>query len=324
MLLPQHKFLKPATLTEGLHALKAASGEVRLIGGGTDVVFNMRGRLFQPDYLLSLKDLVELQTVERLEDGSLRIGAGCRLTDLERHPAMRTLPGLVAALRAVASRHIRNMATLGGNLCLDTRCWYTNQTAEWRDAKGPCLKTGVNVCHAIKTSEICVALNASDIAPAVIALDGIATLTSSEGERRVPFDAFYTSDGIAHTVRRADEILTAVTVPMTRDRMIYIKETARKGNDFAYGSIAARVDGSGETVNTAKLVIGSLTTRPTVLVKPGSIVAEQGLGDQAIDSAVAAARDELGALTNLYTPAAYKGQMLRSMVREALVRLREL
>ena len=313
MLLPVHDFVKPSTLTECLAAMQSASGEVKLIGGGTDVIFNMRGRLFRPDVLLSVKDLSELQFVETLADGAIRIGAGCRLTDLERHPLVAEFPGLVAALRAVASRHIRNMATLGGNLCLDSRCWYTNQTAEWRAAKGPCLKTGVDVCFAIPASKICVALNASDVAPALIALDAVATLQSADGSREVALAEYYTDDGIAHTVRRPDEIMTAVTVPACIDPMVYIKETARKGNDFAYGTIAARRE---------RMVLGSLTTKPCLLRKPVEIIAESGLTDEAIDAAAAATREELGALTNLYTPAAYKRALATELVRQALLKLR--
>ena len=313
MLLPVHDFVKPSTLTECLAAMQSASGEVKLIGGGTDVIFNMRGRLFRPDVLLSVKDLSELQFVETLADGAIRIGAGCRLTDLERHPLVAEFPGLVAALRAVASRHIRNMATLGGNLCLDSRCWYTNQTAEWRAAKGPCLKTGVDVCFAIPASKICVALNASDVAPALIALDAVATLQSADGSREVALAEYYTDDGIAHTVRRPDEIMTAVTVPACVGPMVYIKETARKGNDFAYGTIAARRE---------RMVLGSLTTKPCLLRKPVEIIAESGLTDEAIDAAAAATREELGALTNLYTPAAYKRALATELVRQALLKLR--
>jgi 4-hydroxybenzoyl-CoA reductase subunit beta len=274
----------------------------------------MRGRLFKPDVLLSVKDLSELQFVEALDDGALRIGTGCRLTDLERHPLVTNFPGLAAGLRSVASRHIRNMATLGGNLCLETRCWYTNQTAEWRAAKGPCLKTGVDVCFAIPASKVCVALNASDVAPALIALDAVVTLQNADGSRDVPLAEFYTDDGIAHTVRRPDEIMIAVTVPACADAMVYIKETARKGNDFAYGTIAARRE---------RIVLGSLTTKPCILREPVEIVAARGLSDEAIEAAAVAARDELGALTNLYTPAAYKSSLARSLVREALLQLRE-
>src|SRR5690606_24193119 len=129
------EFVKPASLAAGLDVLRAATGQVRLMGGGTDVVFNMRCRLLTPDVVVSLREVPELQGVEEMTDGSLRIGAAARLTDLIADERIRTrYPALLAALRAVASRHVRNMATLGGNLCLDTRCWYTNQTREWREA----------------------------------------------------------------------------------------------------------------------------------------------------------------------------------------------
>ncbi|MBT8443621.1 MAG: 4-hydroxybenzoyl-CoA reductase subunit beta [Gammaproteobacteria bacterium] len=319
MLLPAHDFLKPPTLDETLAALKAANGEVKLIGGGTDVVFNMRGRLFRPDILLSVKDLPELQIVEELPDGSLRIGSGSRLTDLEVHPSLQRVPCLVAAVRAVASRHVRNMATLGGNLCLDTRCWYVNQSADWRAAKGPCMKTGRDYCHAIRSSTVCVALNASDIAPALISLDAIAELASADGTRDIALADFYTDNGVTHTVRRPDEILVAVRVPPADGAMVYLKETARKGNDFSYGTIAARLKADGDV----RIVIGALTTRPAVLQEPARIIRELGLDDESIDAAVDATRTELGALTNLYTPAAYKSTLARGLVRRALTRLRK-
>jgi 4-hydroxybenzoyl-CoA reductase subunit beta len=319
MHLPEYEFVKPATLDATLAALRSTRGDVKLVAGGTDVVFNMRGRLFTPDVLLSLKDLPELQYVESLAGGALRIGAGCRLADLERHPELQRVPGLVAAIRAVASRHVRNMATLGGNLCLDTRCWYTNQSAAWRAAKGPCLKSGVDACHAIPSAPLCVALNASDIAPALMALDALAHLVSVDGARDVALADFYTDDGVAHTVRRDDEILSGVIVPDPSGAMVYIKETARKGNDFAFGTVAARVAADGGV----RIVLGALTTRPVLLQEAARIVARDGLGDDAIDAAVAATRPELGALTNLYTPAAYKSVLARGLVRRALLGLRE-
>lgn len=324
MLLPEHEFSKPESLQDSLAELAEAGGEVKLLAGGTDVVFNMRGRLFQPDVLMSIRDLPELQQVEQLADGTVSVGAGCRLTQLEKHPLIAGYPGLISGLRAVASRHVRNMATLGGNLNLDTRCWYTNQTAEWRAAKGPCLKTGVDVCHAIKSSDICVALNASDTAPALIALDASVVLMSASGERTVQLADYYTEDGLQHTVRRPDEIMTRVLIPENDGRMVYIKETARKGNDFAYATIAVLADGKGEDCNRARIVMGSLTTRPVLLDKAAAVVTERGLDDAAIEASVAEVRDELGPLTNLYTPAAYKGRIARALVREALQQLREL
>lgn len=321
-MLPDHEFLKVSSLAEVVDVLANESRDLKLMAGGTDVIFNMRGRLFEPEVLVSVSDVPEMQTVALTDDGALSLGAGCRLTDLESSPLVAGVPGLADGLRAVASRHVRNVATLGGNLNLDTRCWYTNQTEEWRAAKGPCLKTDVDVCHAIKNSPVCVALNASDTAPALIALHAEVELVSSHGSRLIPLGEYYTDDGIQHTVRRRDEIMVRVIVPATRDRMVYIKETARKGNDFAYATIAVSADGAGEQCSRITIVLGSLGTRPMILFNAAACAVSQGLGDEGIEAAVAVVRDELGVLTNLYTPAAYKGRIARSLVREALRRLR--
>jgi 4-hydroxybenzoyl-CoA reductase subunit beta len=325
MLLPEHDFVKPPTLADGLRALAAAPATTRILAGGTDVIFNMRGRLFAPAVLLSIRDLPELKGVSELPDGSLRIGAASRLTDLEAEPVIQARhPALVEAFRAVASRHVRNMATLGGNLCLDTRCWYTNQTQEWRTAKGPCLKTGSLDCHVIRTATTCVALNNADTPPALIALDARVTLARSTGERTIQLVDFYRPDGVSHTVREADEILTAVIVPPTTDRFVFLKDAARQGIDFSYGTVAARADGAGEKLTRIRIVIGSVSSAPIVLRHAGAILEQRGLGDAAIGEAADAIRDELGALNNLYTPAAYKRELAKALVQRAMQRLREM
>jgi 4-hydroxybenzoyl-CoA reductase subunit beta len=322
MLLPDHDFVKPATLDEGL-ALLAARPGVRPIGGGTDVIFNMRGRLFTPATVLSLRSLPELQGVTAAADGTLTIGAGARLTDLVADPLVARYPALVAACRAVASRHVRNLATLGGNLCLDTRCWFTNQTKEWRDARGPCLKTGSPGCHAIRGSEKCVALNNADTPPLLIAMDAVVTLASARGERQVPLRDFYRDDGIDHTVRAADELVTRVTIPPTGDRLVFRKETARQGMDFAYGTIALRADGTGGQPTRLTIVLGSLTTAPCVLTDIAAGLVATGLTDAGIAAATAGLRAALGPLTNLYSPAAYKRELARALLTTGLRALRE-
>jgi 4-hydroxybenzoyl-CoA reductase subunit beta len=322
VLLPDHDFIKPRSLAEGLAVLRDAPPGVRLLGGGTDVVFNMRCRLMTPDTVLSLKDIPELQGVDVLSDGSLRLGAASRLTDLVAEPILRErYPALVKAFRAVASRHVRNLATLGGNLCLDTRCWFTNQTKEWRDAKGPCLKTGTDACHAIQGSPVCVALNNADSPPALIVLGATVTLASVRGERTILLGDFYRDDGIRHTVLEPDEILTDVTIPPCTDRLVFLKETARQGMDFSYGTIAVRADGER---TGATHVLGSLTTSPRELTAAAERLAARGLGDEGLHAACATLRDALGPLTNLYSPAAYKRELARTLLRKAVLELREM
>ncbi len=332
MLLPAHQFVKPASLDEGLAVLTRAGDKARLLGGGTDVIFNMRNRLLKPEVLLSVRELPELQGVDERSDGTIRIGAGCRLADLLVNPLIADrYPALNAAFKAVASTHVRNMATLGGNLNLDTRCWYTNQTQEWRAARGGCLKTGTDACHVIKTAKTCVAINNADTPPGLIALDAQVTLARAGSRRTVPLAQFYRPDGVHHTVRQADEILTEVIIPPTTDRCVFLKDNSRQGIDFAYATIAARASRhpAAGTVPAAApsrvtLVLGSLGPAPLILKRAAAIVMQHGLADSYIEEAADAVREELGPLNSLYTPASYKRDLARALVRRALTQLREM
>ena len=160
MLLPQHNYVKPATLEDCLEELGRAGEGGLVVAGGTDVIFNMRLKLFRPETVISVRRLPELQQVEELPDGGLRIGASCRLADLAENALIQErFPAFHESIQAVASQHIRNMGTLGGNICLETRCWYTNNSDQWREGKETCFKTEGDLCHVIKSSARCHSLN---------------------------------------------------------------------------------------------------------------------------------------------------------------------
>ena len=332
MLLPEHTLHKPADLDECLQALAALSdakaerlSKVQLIAGGTDVIFNMRLKFFQPDNLISVRRLAELQRVEELENGGLRVGAGCRLVDLADDPRIQErFPAFKQALDAVASAHVRNMGTLGGNICLETRCWYTNNSDEWREGRKGCFKTDCEQCHVIPSSEQCHAINNADTPPALIALGAVLTLQSVRGRREVPIAEFYRPDGIEHMDLQADEILTHVTLPSCHQRNLFLKYTPRKGMDFSLGALAVACDGSGDKADNVVIVLGSISSSPIQLDKPCRILEAEGLGDTAIENAIDHMRDELGEVTNLYGRATYKKQIAKTLVRRALAQIREM
>jgi 4-hydroxybenzoyl-CoA reductase subunit beta len=324
MLLPEHQYVKAASLDDCLTQLSTRGDGTRLVAGGTDVIFNMRLKLFQPEVALSIRNLRELQQVEELPDGGLRLGAGCRLAVLEQDTRLRArYPAFADAVHAVASTHVRNMATLGGNLCLETRCWYTNNSEQWREGVSGCFKTDGQLCHVIKSSSVCHAINNADTPVALMALDAALTLQSVRGARQVPIADFYRRDGLQHTVLAADELVTHVTLPPISDRTIFLKIAPRTGMDFAVATVAARVDGHGERATRCTLVAGSLSTAPVLLKGPAATVAARGLGDAAIEAAVEQVRDELGELTNLYGRPGYKKHLANVLVRRALTSLRE-
>jgi 4-hydroxybenzoyl-CoA reductase subunit beta len=330
MLLPQHSYHKPASLDEALQKLGEFSAadsnpeKLRVVAGGTDVIFNMRLRLFEPDNVVSIRGIKELQLLEELPDGGLRMGAGCRLIDLADNPFIQEhYPALKQAIDAVASVHIRNIGTLGGNICLETRCWFTNNSEDWRQGREGCFKTDCEQCHVIPSSQLCHAINNADSPLALMVLNAVLTIQSVNGTREVPIAEFYNPDGMHHMALEPGEIVTHVTVPPCKDRSVFMKFTPRKGMDFSIGAVAVRAAGSGEQVENVSIVIGSVSSSPIFLKQAAGIIAARGLGDVAIAAAVESIREDLGELTNLYGKATYKKQIAKTLVKRALIAIRE-
>ncbi|MCP4001240.1 MAG: hypothetical protein GY727_10045 [Gammaproteobacteria bacterium] len=324
MQLPQFEYIRPKSLAEGLAALAEHGDKIAIMSGGSDLLLNMKFRLEGPAYLLSLNGLSELQQLEKLDDGSLRVGAACTLTHLAEHTIIKECyPALRAAIFVVGSRHVRNMGTIGGNICLETRCWYTNQSKIWRDTREGCFKTDAEQCHVIKSAPKCHALNSTDSGPILMALDASVVLASHTGERIVPMREFYQNDGVEHTVLKPGEVLTAVVLPPAKGRSVFRKLSQREGLDFATGTFAAAVIGSNEQPESVSLVLGSVAPEPRVMPQAEKILLEGGLTDEAIDAAADVARRALLEVTNLFTPTFYKKRLIKVLVKDALLELRD-
>jgi len=323
MQLPAFEYARPGSLAEALALLDTHGPRAAVLAGGTDLVLSMRQRLVVPEVVVGIGALPELEGVAADADGGLVIGAACTLSALVRHPVIAARhPALAAAMKSVGSRHVRNVATLGGNLNLPTRCWYTNQSESWREARPACFKTQGDVCHVIPGARECFALNSSDSAVALLALDARLRLASVRGEREVPIAAFYRNDGLAPTTLAPGELLTAVVVPAHRDRTAFIKIAPRTGLDYGLGTIAAAVTGGNRAVRSARIVAGTIGSWPVPLQESARLVEAGGLTDEAIEAAADAARGDLGELTGLYSPAGYKRRLVRALVRRVLEAVR--
>lgn len=323
MQLPRFEYVRAKNLADGLAALAEHGADAKVMSGGSDLLINMKFRLDTPKVLISLNGVSELQEIKTLPDGGLRIGGGCKLTELVENPLIAAhSPALRDALYAVGSKHIRNIGTIGGNLCLDTRCWYTNQSEHWREKRDGCFKTGPDLCHVIKTASRCHAINSSDSAPLLIAIGASVTLASQAGERQIPLIDFYRDDGVRHTVLEAGELLIAVTVPRFDGRAIFAKLAQREGLDFAAGTFAAAVTGPDDRPESVRLVMNSMGAAPKVLIAAEQILKKSGLTDEGIEEAALAARGTMGEITNLFTPSGYKRRLVKALIRDALVELR--
>jgi 4-hydroxybenzoyl-CoA reductase subunit beta len=232
------ELLRPAT-TEDAAALLLRPG-ARLVAGGTDLVPNLRRGLGRPRWLIDLGALEGFGAIHE-DAAGLRLGAGLTLAALARHqPVAEALPALAQAARQVAGPGHRSAATLGGNLCQDTRCLYYNQSAWWRAANGHCLKHEGTVCHVAPQGDRCRAAYAGDLAPVLIAYDATVQLLSLGGRRELPLVDLYRDDGAAHLTLAPHELLAAVNVPRPRPGTAsgYLKMRARAAMDFPLAGVA--------------------------------------------------------------------------------------
>ncbi|MBZ0235113.1 MAG: FAD binding domain-containing protein, partial [Deltaproteobacteria bacterium] len=258
--LPPFEWLAPRSLVAALEALGEAPHETMLVAGGTDLVPNLKRGLHQPRRVLGLGRVDELARIDEDHDGGLRLGAGLTLERLASAPrVMERYPALAAAAAAAASPQLRRMGTLGGNLCLDTRCAYYDQSAFWRDALGHCLKTSGDTCHVVAGGRRCVAALAADTPAPLVAYGAEVELRSRRGARRIPLLELYGADGARHLTREPDEILTAVILPAPAPelRAAYVKLRARQAIDFPLLSVAAAV-----SEDDVRVVIAALGPRP--------------------------------------------------------------
>jgi len=326
MRLPRFEFLKPVSLEESLGLLEKYGGKARVLAGGTDLLVNMKYGVLRPETVISIKGIPDLCSISSEKDGQTIIGASVSLSELAGNSLIAgKFPAFQLAVRSVASKHIRNMASIGGNICLDTRCWYYNQSKLWRDARELCHRTGGKVCHAIKGSTRCHAINSSDTAPALIALDAKIEVMKKGQKRLIPAKEFYRDDGIRHTVLEPGEMVTSIQLPEGNgnSQSTFIKVSMRKGIDFATGSIAAALSVNGKGVSGVRLVVGSIASAPVLLEKASQLIIESGLTEKSIEKAAETARSELGTLTNLFTTAGYKRHLAEVLVRRALSEIKE-
>jgi 4-hydroxybenzoyl-CoA reductase subunit beta len=266
MRLPRFRYLAPRSIAEAAAALADLGPDASPIAGGTDLVPNMKRRQQTPGTIVGLRGIPELSARSGDPARGLTLGAMTRLSTLERDGVLGAAwPSLRRAASLVATPPLRNMGTLGGNLCLDTRCSYYDQTHEWRQSIGFCMKKDGDVCWVAPGSERCWAVSSSDTAPVLCALGAEVTLVSKAGERRIPVADLFVDDGIQHLSRRADEVLAAVHLPPVEagQRASYQKLRRRGSFDFPVLGVAARVrlSAAGEVLS-ARIFVGGAGSRP--------------------------------------------------------------
>lgn len=319
--LPPIKLEAPATVQEAAKAL--ADGNTRLVAGGTDLWPNMKRRHQKAETVVSLMSIPGLDAIDSVAP-DISLGATATLTTIIRNDNVRRrFPALIKALASISSPPLRNMGTIGGNLCVDTRCNYYNQTEEWRRSIDYCLKEAGEICWVATKSPRCWAHTASDSAPILCALDARVTLISASGERQLPLAEIYVDDGIDYLAMQPGEILTQVVLPGTSDdrhcRSAFWKLRRRGSIDFATLSVAAAVwtDDNG-IVTRAALYLGAVGSAPMPVTAIESVLLGHKMTGDAIAEIAQVAHKIARPMDNTDFAASWRGKMTVQYVSAAL------
>lgn len=318
--LPVFRWLRPATVEEVLGLLAAHPDECLLVAGGTDAVPNMKHRLHEPRFVVSLAGVEELRFA-RADAAGLHLGPLLTLGDLSAHAGVRRdFPALAKAASLVASPQIRNMGTLGGNLCLDTRCTYYNQTYFWREALGFCLKKDGLKCHVVPAGKRCVAAHSSDVAPMLVALGAEVEIAGPGGRRSLAVEDFFVGDGLHNNVLAKGELVTRVTLPAAARgaRQAYGKLRPRGAIDFPMLSVAVAARAEGGVVGALRVVVGALGARPRTVGGLDALAAGRPADEALFEAVAAAAHKQCRPLTNVAYDDAWRHDMVPVFVKRAL------
>jgi 4-hydroxybenzoyl-CoA reductase subunit beta len=321
--LPAFEYLVPRTVGDAVKYLSDRGPEAMLVAGGTDLFPNMKRGQFEPKALVGLRGIRELAGVNGDAARGVTIGCATTLTAVATHPEIaRRYPALATAAGLVSSPQLRNAGTLGGNVCVDTRCNYYNQSYEWRKAVGFCMKKDGNVCLVAPGSRRCWAVSSSDTAPVLWALGATARLAGPSGERTLPVAALYRDDGIAYLAKRPDEILTALALPPADGwDSVYLKLRRRGSFDFPVLGVAVAVRREGEVVREARVVLGAVASTPREVPAAAAVLTGERLTSETITRAAEAAAGPAKPLDNTDFTHPYRKRLVRVYVARALARL---
>jgi len=314
---------EPARTRDEAVSLLARHGAAALpVSGGTDLYANMKQRLFAPQVVVGLRPIQELHFIRYDDTGGLTLGALATLSDVAESEVVNArYPALAHAARQISTPQLRNMGTIGGNVCVDTRCNWYNQNYDWRKAVGFCMKKDGDICRVAPSSPKCVAVNSSDTAPVLQAFGALIHLAGPAGERAVPVDKFYLNDGIQAWAKQPGEIVSKITIPPPPPgtRSSYRKLRMRNSFDFPILGVAAVVQlDDGGTCGAARMVVNSVASKPLDVPGLDHILVGSRLGSEALEAAADAAFAIGKPLDNTSATIPYRKRMLRVFARRAL------
>jgi 4-hydroxybenzoyl-CoA reductase subunit beta len=320
MRLPPFAYLAPRRLDEAARLLAEHGDQAAVVAGGTDLYPNMKRRQMEPAVLVGLRGIRDLGAIDGSARDGLQIGAGATLTRVAGHPEIAAhYPALARAAGVVSTPQLRNVGTIGGNVCVDTRCNYYNQSYEWRKAVNFCMKKDGDICLVAPASRRCLAVSSSDTAPVLWALGAELLLVGPTGERRIPVSALYRDDGIRYLGKAPDEIVAEVRLPPVDGwRATYWKLRRRGAFDFPVLGVAVALRLEGDVCREARVVLGAVASQPREAPEAARALVGERLTPETVARAAAAAARPAKPLDNTDLVYHYRKRMTRVYVERAL------
>ena len=319
--LPPFRYIAPASVDEAARILSEHGPEATVVAGGTDLYPNMKRRQMTPSLLVGLRGLRNLRGIRGDKESGIAIGAGTTLTEINEDPRIQEMyPALAKAAGWVSTPQLRNMGTIGGNICLDTRCNYYNQSYFWRKAIGFCMKKDGDICLVAPGSPRCWAISSSDTVPVLMSLGATVSLRSVREERQIPVASLFQDDGIVYLTKAPDEILLSVSLPPVNGlKSTYWKLRRRGSFDFPVLGVAAALslDESGNC-DDARLVLGAVGSEPHVCKEAQEMLLGKKLTPEIIEAVAEVASKPSRPLDNSDLDHGYRKRMTRVFVTRAL------
>jgi 4-hydroxybenzoyl-CoA reductase beta subunit len=322
MLLPRFTYLRPATLDEARRLLDEYGPKARLVSGGTELFPKMKYRLETPDVVIGLNRLQSASP--RSDEGEeIVLDALMKLSALGRSSeVLENAPLLAEAANSVGAQEIRNMGTLGGNLCQDSRCLYYNQSHDFQFVE-PCFKRGGDRCYFMPKGRKCLAVYMADTAPALLCLNARLGVMGREGERDISIEEFYSSDSKNPQILGANELLTRVIIPPQPEKRgwAYQKFTIRGGVEFAGVSVAIVIDMEDDqrTCREVRIGVGAISAAPMRAIKAESQLREREISDETMDMVANTTAEELQVVPHHGYTKGYLKEILRVQTKRGLL-----
>ena len=320
MRLPPFQYVAPRSVEEAVSLLQEHGQDAMVVAGGTDLFPNMKRRQFEPRVLVGLRGIRELGGLRGSARDGMALGPLATLTQVATHPEILAhYPALARAADLVSTPQLRNMGTIGGNVCLDTRCNYYNQSYAWRKAIGFCMKKDGDICLVAPGSPRCVAVSSSDTAPVLWSLGARVRLVGPGGERVIPLPALYRDDGIQYLAKAPEEIVAEIALPPVDGlRATYWKLRRRGSFDFPVLGVAVALRMEGEVCREARIVLGAVASQPREAVEAERLLAGERLTPELIDRVAEVAARPSKPLDNTDLVYYYRKRMTRVYVARAL------